>query len=373
MLRSAQMLMAQALQRHMLGREWRAPEDLEARRSVKEYCDILHWFTDYPGPPSVYSIHHLCQCGMRYDKLPGEWYGPSTAALVLRDLAKLHHRKYRGPIEVFVCQGDTIFVSEVDHYCTYAGLRKGTGQTTTRDAIASQLPDSPTTGDKGESWRPPREPRVRSNAALHVEEDSDEADDGREGRTDSGAFDPLLNPPPRSEVAPNWTCGLLLLMPLKLGVRVVNSEYYREVQDVLENKFSVGMLGGRPKHAIYFVGHRNGLLLGLDPHSTLPNTSLSEPFPSAEFMIQTQVSELQMLDMTLLDPSVSLAFYFRNREEFLSFCDMTRMQTDRKKEDGRRALYTVQQHKPSYVESDWAALGQSDGAASDEEDEYVFV
>lgn len=317
---------------------------------------------------------------MRYDKLPGEWYGPSTAALVLRDLAKLHHRKYRGPIEVFVCQGDTIYVSEVDNLCTHAGLRKNSGnQSAPRENSDLGFSSIPGSSAMIHSLEEAHDSRRVANtlesgiAARRHEHETEDGGDDAESRTEPGAFDPLLNPPPRSGAGPNWTCGLLLLMPLKLGMRVVNSEYYREVQDVLENKFSVGMLGGRPKHAIYFVGHRNGLLLGLDPHSTLPNTSLAEPFPSADFMTQTQVSELQMLDMTLLDPSVSLAFYFRNREEFLSFCEMTRMQADRKTQDGRRPLYCVQQHKPAYVDSDWAALGQGDGAVSDEEDEYVFV
>lgn len=29
---------------------------------------------------------------MNYDKLPGEWYGPSTSAYVLRDLALVRRR-----------------------------------------------------------------------------------------------------------------------------------------------------------------------------------------------------------------------------------------------------------------------------------------
>lgn len=36
----------------------------------------------------------LCQkVGIRYDKLPGEWYGPTTAACVLRDIAELYANK----------------------------------------------------------------------------------------------------------------------------------------------------------------------------------------------------------------------------------------------------------------------------------------
>jgi hypothetical protein len=43
----------------------------------------------------------------------GEWYGPSTASLVLRDLTRLHRRKYGGPVEAHVTTGDTIYITEV--------------------------------------------------------------------------------------------------------------------------------------------------------------------------------------------------------------------------------------------------------------------
>ena len=108
------MLMGQTMQRHYLGREWRMPNTTEMLRSDKDYCNIVRWCTDYPGPSCIYAIHHIIQCGMVYDKLPGEWYGPSTASLVLRDLTRLHRRKYRGPVEAHVTSGDTIYITEVE-------------------------------------------------------------------------------------------------------------------------------------------------------------------------------------------------------------------------------------------------------------------
>ena len=118
MLRSAQMLMACALQRHLLGRDWRKSDNINILRASTQYCNILKLFSDYPGPPHIYSIHHLVQCGMRYDKLPGEWFGPSTAALVLRDLTKLHRSKYGGSLEVLVTQGDTIYIRDCENLCS---------------------------------------------------------------------------------------------------------------------------------------------------------------------------------------------------------------------------------------------------------------
>jgi hypothetical protein len=108
------MLIGQTMQRHYLGRDWRMPNTTSMLRPDKDYCNIVRWCTDYPGPACIYAIHHIIQCGMIYDKLPGEWYGPSTASLVLRDLTRLHRRKYHGPVEAHVTTGDTIYITEVE-------------------------------------------------------------------------------------------------------------------------------------------------------------------------------------------------------------------------------------------------------------------
>lgn len=89
MLRSAQMVLGYCMRRHYLGRDWKCnANNCDKMRQSKIYCDIINWFTDYPGPSHYYSIHHLVQCGLMYDILPGEWFGPSTAALVLRDMTR---------------------------------------------------------------------------------------------------------------------------------------------------------------------------------------------------------------------------------------------------------------------------------------------
>jgi hypothetical protein len=58
--------------------------------------------------------------------------------------------------------------------------------------------------------------------------------------------------------------------------------------EILRNPYSLGIVGGKIYHAMYFVGYNNTggtvNLLGLDPHQTLFTQSLEEPFPSETYM-----------------------------------------------------------------------------------------
>ena len=53
---------------------------------------LVRWFSDHPGAPHLYSLHHLVHLGLaRYDKPVGQWVGPSTAAYMLRYSAAAAH------------------------------------------------------------------------------------------------------------------------------------------------------------------------------------------------------------------------------------------------------------------------------------------
>ena len=43
---------------------------------------LLSMFADEPAAP--YSIHNIAKYGMLYDKMPGDWFGPSNIAHVLK-------------------------------------------------------------------------------------------------------------------------------------------------------------------------------------------------------------------------------------------------------------------------------------------------
>lgn len=72
MLRTAQMMLGECLQRHL--------------KSKEDKRHILKLFIDAPKHYSMFSIHNICMHGKKYGMNVGEWYGPTTASIVLRDL-----------------------------------------------------------------------------------------------------------------------------------------------------------------------------------------------------------------------------------------------------------------------------------------------
>lgn len=83
MLRSAQMMFAQALSVHALGRSWRIP-DLEYPQMSQAYRSILELFADHPSAPM--SIHRIARAGEEVGKKAGQWLGPNTVCSALHRL-----------------------------------------------------------------------------------------------------------------------------------------------------------------------------------------------------------------------------------------------------------------------------------------------
>ncbi|CAE7578876.1 unnamed protein product, partial [Symbiodinium microadriaticum] len=116
-------------------------------------------------------------------------------------------------------------------------------------------------------------------------------------------------------------------------------------------------------------------LLGLDPHTVYSNPSLRDPFPSDEHMGQMH-QELDELVFSQLDPSLALGFYFRNREEFLAFCNDITASNEQKVAAGITPLFSIQYSPPDteFLKGDMFSGGSDDeDGERDPEDEYVFV
>lgn len=103
MLRSSQMLVAQALIIHRFGRSWR----LNVNKQIDQGCiEILHEFGD--SEESAFSIHKLLEAGKGYGLAAGSWVGPYAMCRVWETLARSEKEEANKalPFAVYIVSGD---------------------------------------------------------------------------------------------------------------------------------------------------------------------------------------------------------------------------------------------------------------------------
>ncbi|XP_015511964.1 cysteine protease ATG4D [Neodiprion pinetum] len=242
MLRSGQMMLAQALVCHFLGREWRWRPD-GSIDSVQQFHEdsqhrmIIKWFGDQPAPLSPLSIHALVSLGTAAGKKAGDWYGPSSVAHLLKqavERAAICHVEF-DQLAVYVAQDCAVYMDDVAKVC--------------------QKPDG--------SWR-----------------------------------------------------SLVLLVPLRLGMDKLNPGYAPCLTALLSLEDCIGVIGGRPRHSLYFIGYQEDKLIHLDPHYCQETVDVWRRNFSLESFHCT--SPRKML-LSKMDPSCCVGFYFRDKAAFDSF------------------------------------------------------
>mmetsp|Transcript_15487 Transcript_15487/g.10859 ORF Transcript_15487/g.10859 Transcript_15487/m.10859 type:complete len:85 (-) Transcript_15487:646-900(-) len=52
----------------------------------------------------------------------------------------------------------------------------------------------------------------------------------------------------------DWKNGVLVLIPTRLGLNKIDKDYYLPILKFFECELNMGIIGGQPRKALYFVG-----------------------------------------------------------------------------------------------------------------------
>ncbi|XP_065643488.1 cysteine protease ATG4A isoform X2 [Hydra vulgaris] len=306
MLRCGQMMLAQALLCRHLGRDW---DWRSGRKDNEIYMMILHSFLDKKD--SLYSIHQIAQMGVGEGKQIGQWFGPNTVAQVIKKLVLFDDN---ADMAVHVAMDNTVVIEDIKKLCKSSINAWGCYGECSHIHDRSSL-----TGSQSVS-KPPHcscdsSQKLKSNRKLK-------------------SFN--------SEELKSWR-PLLLFIPLRLGLSEINSDYYNSLKIMFTLRQSLGVIGGKPNHAHYFIGFNGDRLLYLDPHTT-QQTIEPERFnviPDESFHCVYPC----FMSFQSLDPSVALGFYFHTEDDFDDWCQaVNELVVQREK----RPMFEINQNRPRH-------------------------
>lgn len=126
-----------------------------------------------------------------------------------------------------------------------------------------------------------------------------------------------LIPTGSRETSEKWR-GIVIFIPVRLGGEKFNPVYTSCVKALFAHPSTLGIIGGRPRHSLFFVGCQEDKLIYLDPHLCQEAVGKDQVnFPLQSF----HCGDPRKLSINKMDPSCTIAFYCRTRQEFLELVD----------------------------------------------------
>lgn len=375
MLRCGQMLLAQALLCLWVGRDWLWDPTARESECDRIYQKILEQFLDLRS--SLYSVHAIAQMGVSEGKMVGEWFGPNTVAQVLKRLSVFDDFT---PYCVHVAMDNTVVIEDIYKMCQALPFMSKKKRSTNVDdgtpeddlttasanhilvddfLIASSANQNPAADDVR-----CKSSDQSSSSSFYKEKSSSGSFTSATGRhrnvtlpvrTEEGMKKTWNQED--SEVANEKTVAsvgagtgaevhclnkwrpILLFIPLRLGLTEINADYVDAIKECFHMEETMGIIGGRPNSAYYFIGYQGNYLLYLDPHDTKPCVT------SEADDVSYHCESAKRMPFSALDPSLAIAFLLQSQAQFEKWCSemSNSIITERK-----QPMFEIVQKRPSH-------------------------
>lgn len=106
--------------------------------------------------------------------------------------------------------------------------------------------------------------------------------------------------------------GLLLLLPVRLGIDKINDYYKESLIDLISLQQSSGIAGGKPCSSYYFLGCSGDDFIYLDPHSPQPHLDKID-------VDSYHTTAYLKIPFSSLDPSMLIGITIKNIDDYLEF------------------------------------------------------
>lgn len=333
MIRCGQMVLANGLIYKNLGREWRWLSS-GLQDNPKIYTQILKLFQDKISSP--YSIHNIVRIGQQEGKNIGEWFGPNTIAQALRRQTANQLMESATPHELLIS-----IDTALDNIVVIDEIKSKLKRNANQISPSVEASEVSTKNDA-----------IASGTEIY------------ERQTEVSSTE--------------WTPGILFIQ-LRLGLTKINPLYFAALKKTFQFPHSLGIIGGRPNHALYLIGCADDDIVYLDPHNTQrfidfdqpPSESATEGsdnFPSWLASGQPTVSGdasyhcecVEKMPLDRLDPSLALCFYFHSEQDLDRWCEMS---TQLLIESEQAPMFEITKSRPS----DWSSHASGGGVCTRKE------
>ncbi|TSL22079.1 Cysteine protease ATG4C [Bagarius yarrelli] len=275
-LRAGQMMLAQALLLHFLGRDWTWPDAL-----TLEPLDAETW-TSNAARKLVASLEASFQADRQ--SVSQSVYQPQCGAEEAdAHLKEVYHRT------VVSWFGDTFSAQLGVHRLVHLGM---------------------TSGKQAGDWKAVEKATDRElrGVTVYVAQDctvyNADVIESHSAQMDK----PIA---PEGGLAANR--AVIILIPVRLGGERINPEYFNFVKAILSLEYCIGIIGGKPKQAYYFIGFQDDSMIYMDPHYCQSFVDVS----TSNFPLQSyHCPSPKKMPFLKMDPSCTIGFYSKSVQDY---------------------------------------------------------